>query len=74
MLQCPVALVDTDTCFADHPAKLFERIGPGASVMHAFEYRIGETELWSPLLARLGGAGVVAEHPIDRAAPMYNSA
>jgi hypothetical protein len=71
--QCPVALVDTDTYFLDHPARLFERIGPGASLMHAAEDRVGQQALWDPLLAQLGGAREIAGIPVGPDSQMFNS-
>jgi hypothetical protein len=66
-----VALVDTDTYFTDHPAKLFDGVQPGASVMHAREYALGDSALWSPLVAaeerELAGYRLAAD------TPMFNS-
>lgn len=50
-LDGPVALVDTDTVFLDHPQRVFDKIGPGRSVMHVHERPIGESSVWQPLLA-----------------------
>lgn len=72
-LHMPVALVDTDTCFTDHPAKLFEHIGRGRSVMHAYEYSIDETRLWWPLLAALGDREYVTGYRVAGDSPMFNS-
>jgi hypothetical protein len=72
-LKMPVALVDTDTCFIDHPAKLFEHVGPGRSVMHAYEYAIDQTQLWWPLLAALGDREYVSGYRVAGDSPMFNS-
>ncbi|HKU44175.1 MAG TPA: hypothetical protein VJR89_38705 [Polyangiales bacterium] len=73
VLGAPVALVDTDTCFVEHPAQLFHGVAPGASVMHAREYAIGEQALWAPLLERLGGSAELAGFRIHAGSPMFNS-
>lgn len=51
-LDGPVALIDTDTVFVGHPDLVFDRIGPGQSVMHVHEKAIGELSFWQPLLDR----------------------
>jgi hypothetical protein len=71
LFDAPVALVDTDTCFVDHPAKLFDEIAPGASVMHAREYALAESDLWSPVLGRLRDP--IAGFRLGRGTAMFNS-
>jgi hypothetical protein len=40
----PCVLVDADTYFRKHPSKVVARVGPGRSVMHLRECRVGEPE------------------------------
>lgn len=66
-----VALSDTDTVFLDHPDCLFDRIGPGRSVMHVHEKAIGESLVWQPLLDK--APAEVEGFAIDASSPMNNS-
>jgi hypothetical protein len=43
-LDEPCVLVDADTYFRKHPSKVVARVGPGRSVMHLRECRVGEPE------------------------------
>mgnify|MGYP002776992953 CR=1 FL=1 len=65
--DCPVILLDTDTFFTDHPAKLFDRISSVRSLMHQYE----STLLESPE----PGWRTILKHDIDvqPESPMYNS-
>jgi hypothetical protein len=72
--KCPVALVDTDTYFLDHPQKLFQQVGPGKSVMHALEGNLGNLALfdfWVPLLDRI--TAPVVGYTVNRDSLMFNS-
>lgn len=71
--QTPVALIDTDTYFIDHPRKLFERIAPGCSVMHVREAAIGGSELWQPIVKQIGSGMNIAGIQISARSLMLNS-
>ncbi len=71
--QAPVALIDTDTYFLDHPLKLFERIARDCSVMHVRESEIGEIKLWEPIVNQLGSGITVAGIQISAQSQMFNS-
>jgi len=50
----PVTFVDTDTYFMADPAKLFERISPGHSLMHSSDgYPLDGSPLWLPVIPHL---------------------
>ena len=66
-----VALVDTDTCFLGHPDRLFERIGPGRSVMQADEGRLGQHPDWKDVLA--GVSSSAGGYEVRAASRMLNS-
>jgi hypothetical protein len=71
--QCPVALVDTDTYFTDHPAKLFDRISPEQTVMN-FEYPpVGENDLWLPMMEHIRNGIEISGVNISPASRMFNS-
>jgi hypothetical protein len=67
----PCALVDTDTVFKTHPARLFERIGPRRSAMQADEGAIGSDAAWQDLIATVEHDPLGAVVRAD--APMFNS-
>jgi hypothetical protein len=69
----PVAFVDTDTFFTQSPARLFDRVGPQESLMHDFEYAIGDSSLWSGFVAQVGTGIEMEGVPISPRSPMYNS-
>jgi len=71
--QAPVALVDTDTYFIDSPVKLFDRISPQASVMHQFEYSIGDQPLWRSIVEQLGESMEIEGILVSGQSPMFNS-
>lgn len=73
--QAPVVLVDTDTCFVDHPVKLFERISPQSSVMYRVEHEnpIENTVEWSPIVEQLGDKTKIDEVYLSRFTPLINS-
>ncbi|RYD83704.1 MAG: hypothetical protein EOP84_07510 [Verrucomicrobiaceae bacterium] len=71
-----IALVDTDTYFLKHPRNLFNRIGPGASLLHRQEVhldRCGASHLADHLtgvrLSKIDGSF----WDIDANTPMWNS-
>lgn len=66
--QCPVILLDTDTFFIQHPAKLFDRISPVRSLMHQYESTLSESPEpgWKRILEQNTPS-------IQPEAPMYNS-
>ncbi|GAP96987.1 hypothetical protein NIES2104_35340 [Leptolyngbya sp. NIES-2104] len=66
--QCPVILLDTDTFFTDHPAKLFDRISPVRSLMHQYESTLSESPEpgWKNILEH-------NTHGVTPGSPMYNS-
>lgn len=66
-----VALIDTDTYFLDHPDRLFQRIGPGKSVMHASEGNLRQYEFWNPLLERV--TAPIAGYDVTGESKMINS-
>ncbi|MGG6265636.1 hypothetical protein ACQ4M3_37690 [Leptolyngbya sp. AN03gr2] len=70
--QCPVILLDTDTFFTDHPAKLFDRISRTRSLMHQYESTLLESPEpgWKPILEKQIKIDEIAVVP---GSPMYNS-
>jgi hypothetical protein len=71
--QCPVALVDTDTYFTAHPAKLLDRISPQQTVMN-FEYApVAQHDLWSPIVEQIRNGIEIAGVNISPASRMFNS-
>lgn len=71
-----IALVDTDTYFLRHPLRLFDRIGPGASLLHRQEVHLDRCEashladhLAKVRLRKLDGSF----WDIDANTPMWNS-
>jgi hypothetical protein len=72
--QAPTVLMDTDTYFIASPIQLFQRVAPQHTLMHAFEYQLGQTPLWQPLFEKFGSASMmIAGIQISPTAPMYNS-
>lgn len=78
----PVCLVDGDTTFRASPTALFERVGPGRSLMHADEGLLEQDhpdvyaavkdverdgEAFLRPGARMMNSGVIGLHPTDRA-------
>jgi hypothetical protein len=47
----PIVYVDTDTWFMKSPALLFDRVGPGRSIMHERHGYLRDDDLWKPFLA-----------------------
>lgn len=68
-----VALVDTDTYFTAHPAKLFQKVGPGRSLMHADEGPVGRQPIWKPVFESIGRCTDVAGYRVSFAQAMYNA-
>jgi hypothetical protein len=66
-----VALVDTDTFFNFSPARLFERIGPQRSLMHACEGALGNDRLLGPILERFGSES--SRYQLTPATRLFNS-
>jgi hypothetical protein len=71
-----IALIDTDTYFRKHPRQLFDRIGPGASLLHRQEVHLDRCEashladhLMKVRLSKLDGS----LWDIDANTPMWNS-
>lgn len=71
--QAPVALVDTDTYFISSPAQLFDRISPVQSVMHDFEYKIGDRPLWRPIVEQIVNGLEFEGMTLSPQSPMFNS-
>ncbi|MBR8834056.1 MAG: hypothetical protein DSM106950_08445 [Stigonema ocellatum SAG 48.90 = DSM 106950] len=72
--QAPVILIDTDTYFIDNPAKLFDRVSPQRSVMHAFEDTINDQlYTWQPIIEKLGDGMNRSEFYVSPQSPMFNS-
>lgn len=71
--QAPVALVDTDTYFINSPVKLFDRISPQSSVMHQFEYSIGNQPLWRSIVEQLDEGMEIEGILVSGQSPMFNS-
>ncbi len=73
--RCPVALLDTDTFFTDHPARLFDRISPTRSLMHQYESTLSESPEpgWKPILKKIKQQTTISGISITPASPMYNS-
>ncbi len=70
--QGAVALIDTDTYFTRHPSNLFDRIGPGKSVMHILEAPLSGHSYYAGLLARING-GSVAGYTVNGSSVMRNA-
>lgn len=51
--QAPTVLIDTDTYFLNNPLHLFQFVSPDGSLMHDFEYTVGDHPLWQPLFQYL---------------------
>jgi hypothetical protein len=73
--QSPVALVDTDTLFLDHPIRLFERISPQRSVMHRLEtnFQMQTDPFWQPIAEKIGSGMTIAEIPLTHETAAFNS-
>jgi hypothetical protein len=69
--QGKVALIDTDTFLKTDPARLFEQIGAGRSVMHNYERTLGEDRYLQPILQHV--RGVRLSYPISEATRLFNS-
>ncbi len=70
----PVALVDTDTWFTTSPMRLFERIGPDATVMHEQEVpRIEMDPDCDAVTDFIRGGTTVEGFALSESTPMYNS-
>jgi hypothetical protein len=65
------ALIDTDTFFRADPSLLFERIGPGRTVMHAREGPLRHFPDWQALLAEVRTP--LLGYRVDADAAMLNS-
>ena len=72
--QCPIVLLDTDTFFTDHPAKLFERVSPTRSLMHQYESTLQDSPEpgWKPILEKVGYTEI-AGVTVTPESSMYNS-
>jgi len=66
-----VAYVDTDTFFIAHPEVLFERIGPGRTLMCDHDRTLGELGYWSDLLTKT--AAPVAGYTVNASSVMFNA-
>lgn len=69
----PVALLDTDTVLRDHPARMFDRISPGHTLMHIREGRMSELREWpqiNQIATALGGRA--CRIPLTADTVMYN--
>ena len=66
-----VALIDTDTAFLAHPATLFQKVGPGKSVMHALDGTLENHAYWQPLLEKITGS--VSGFEVNESSRMLNS-
>jgi len=55
----PVVLIDSDTLLREHPGGMFDRIGPGRTLMHRREGKLSDTPEWpewQALMKATGGA------------------
>jgi hypothetical protein len=71
--KCPIAMIDTDTFFIDSPHKIFQRIDNSNSVMHAFEYFLGDQPIWENLLRKVHGEISINGYTTNARSPMFNS-
>ncbi|WP_104491066.1 hypothetical protein [Paracoccus denitrificans] len=72
--DAPTILIDSDTVFHAHPQHLFDRIGPGKTLMHAREGILRDSPEWpewESLIRNTGG--VLAGWPVDRNTVMHNA-
>jgi hypothetical protein len=71
--DAPAILIDTDTVLRGHPKLLFERIGPGATLMNVREGRVRDLREW-PEIAQIAAAlgGRAADLPLTPDTVMYN--
>lgn len=70
----PTILVDSDTILHAHPRHLFERVGPGRSLMNRAEGRLDGSPNWPEWKALIDASGgSVAGRPISAASVMQNS-
>ena len=72
--DAPTILIDSDTIIHTHPKHLFDRVGPGRSLMHRSEGPLDQMpnwQEWKTLIDRSGGT--VAGRTISNASVMQNS-
>ena len=72
--DAPTILIDSDTIIHDHPKQLFDRVGPGRTLMHVSEGPLDQTTNWpewEALIKRSGGD--LAGWPITNNSVMQNS-
>ncbi|MBN8631481.1 MAG: hypothetical protein J0L76_11565 [Rhodobacterales bacterium] len=70
----PAVLIDSDTVLREHPARMFDRVAPGHTLMHISEAPLGTLAAWpeiAQLATTLGGSA--AGVPITPDAVMYNA-
>lgn len=70
----PTILIDTDTIVHAHPRRMFERIGPGRTLMHTREGLLRdspERAEWEALISRTGGD--VAGYSVGIETVMHNA-
>ena len=70
--QGRVVLMDTDTYFQKSPDLMFQRIGPGHSLMHLWEGFLGDPPDWSYFRERLLRMRPVNGHPATVRTSMWN--
>jgi hypothetical protein len=74
LYQSPTVLVDSDTIFKKHPKFLFERIGPGRSLLNAREGLLCELPEWASLKDQISHVdGIVDGVQIVPETVMYNA-
>ncbi|KRW96170.1 hypothetical protein [Paracoccus sp. MKU1] len=72
--NAPTILIDSDTVFHSHPKQLFERIGPGKTLMHAREGILQDSPEWPEWENLIRSTdGVLAGWPVSRNTTMHNA-
>jgi hypothetical protein len=69
----PVALIDTDTVFLAHPARLFDDSDPSGAAMHAAEGVLSDHPEWCSVLDQIGTGREIEGVRIAPDSRMYNS-
>ncbi|MEF9605813.1 hypothetical protein O4J55_27195, partial [Paracoccus sp. PXZ] len=72
--NAPTILIDSDTVFHSHPKQLFERLGPGKTLMHAREGILQDSPEWPEWEDLIRSTdGVLAGWPVSRNTTMHNA-
>lgn len=74
LYHSPTVLIDSDTFFTQHPRLLFDRIGPGRSLLNARERLFGESTEWQALKGKIEPLGSTLDGVrFSPEAVMYNA-